>query len=194
MATIKVLSSGRFQVRVANKLLPKPCYATFETRAESISFSDHLTAMLAQGIVPQSMTTQRGEVRAAWTVQRCIAEYVRSESFAVSEVKLVDPIRSRVQDLYTRDLNYDWAEGWVRGMKRTDNLSPGTIRHRHGALARCLDWVCRKHPEILQANPLRQFGRGFATYTAEDAVYARAAGGTKREDVERNRRLDEDEC
>ena len=78
-------------------------------------------------------------------------------------------------------------------MKRIDNLAPNTIRHRHGALARCLDWVCRKHPEVLQANPLRQLKRGFATYTSEDSKHVREAGGETRSDVERNRRLDDDE-
>jgi len=40
-------------------------------------------------------------------------------------------------------------------MKRLGNLAPSTIRHRHGALARCFDWMIRKHPEIMAQNPLR---------------------------------------
>ena len=78
-------------------------------------------------------------------------------------------------------------------MKRTDNLSPNTIRHRHGALARCLDWVCRRHPQILPQNPLRLLKRGFATYTREDGNCVARNGGKTKVDVERDRRLDHDE-
>ncbi|MGZ8294535.1 MAG: hypothetical protein ACXWVG_15970, partial [Telluria sp.] len=35
MATIKVLPSGAFQIRVVSKLLPKPFYASFDTRDEA---------------------------------------------------------------------------------------------------------------------------------------------------------------
>lgn len=55
-------------------------------------------------------------------------------------------------------------------MKRTSQLAPGTIRHRHGALAWCFDWMLRKHPEIMAQNPLRLLKRGFATYTDADAA------------------------
>jgi len=41
----------------------------------------------------------------------------------------------------TGTLNYDWAEAWKRSMKRVDHLARSTIRHRHGALARCFDWM-----------------------------------------------------
>jgi hypothetical protein len=40
-----------------------------------------------------------------------------------------------VLTLGTGYLNYDWAEGWIRQMKREMNLVPSTIRRRHGALA-----------------------------------------------------------
>lgn len=43
----------------------------------------------------------------------------------------------------------------MRQMKRDQHLARSTIRHRHGALAKRLDWVIRKHPDIMAANPLR---------------------------------------
>jgi integrase len=78
-------------------------------------------------------------------------------------------------------------------MKRVQNLSPSTIRHRHGALARCFDWMLRKHPEIMAQNPLRLLKRGFATYTDDDNRFVLAAGMQAKRDVERDRRLDVDE-
>lgn len=143
--------------------------------------------------MPATLAQDKGVARTPWTIQRCIAEYLRSESVPVSDEKLLETVRSRVADINTNDLNYDWADAWVRGMKQVDNLSPSTIRHRHGALARCLDWVCRRHPQILPANPLRLLKRGFATYTKEDEKLAVANGGKAKTDVERDRRLDVDE-
>jgi 2-polyprenyl-3-methyl-5-hydroxy-6-metoxy-1,4-benzoquinol methylase len=81
----------------------------------------------------------------------------------------------------------------VRTMKRVGNLAPSTIRHRHGALARCFDWMIRKHPEIMAQNPLRLLKRGFATYTDADAQHLAAQGRQPKHNVERDRRLHEDE-
>lgn len=193
MATIKTLPSGAFQIRVVSKLLPKPYYATFATREAALAYSDHLKKVLAQGIVPTALMEERGEIRVAWTLGRCIAEYVRSESLAVSELKLLDTLKVRLEKVSTAHANYEWAEAWVRQMKREDNLAPSTIRHRHGALARCLDWVVRRHSEILVQNPLRFLKRGFATYTEEDARVLARRGLWPKEDIERSRRLEPDE-
>jgi integrase len=94
-----------------------------------------------------------------------------------------------VEKLSTGSLNYEWAEGWIRDMKRIGELAPGTIRHRHGALARCFDWMPRKHPEIMAQNPLRLLKRGFATYTDADADLLAKKGLEPRIDEERDRRL-----
>jgi integrase len=93
----------------------------------------------------------------------------------------------------TSNMNYDWAELWIRQMKRGDNLSPSTIRHRHGALARCLDWIVTKHPHILATNPLRSLKRGFSAYSPEDSKQVLLKGATPKADEPRNRRLDADE-
>ncbi|WP_367609423.1 hypothetical protein [Massilia aurea] len=59
-------------------------------------------------------------------------------------------------------LNYERAEAWVRQMKRAEDLAPSTIRHRHGMLARHLDWMIRKHPDTMAANPRRLLKRRFS--------------------------------
>jgi len=78
-------------------------------------------------------------------------------------------------------------------MKREQHLSPSTIRHRHGALARCLDWMMRKHPDIMVANPLRLPKRGFSSYTEGDAEVLAKVGKLPRHDEQRDRRLHEGE-
>jgi integrase len=193
MATIKELPSGAFQIRVVSKLLPKPFYATFNTREEAVAYSDQLKLLLSQGIVPKAMLEDSREVRTTWTVGRCIAEFLRNESVAISEIKLLDTLKPQLDRMSTAHLSYEWAESWVRGMKREQNLAPSTIRHRHGALARCLDWVARRHPEILGQNPLRLLKRGFAAYSDDDAKFMLLKGSMPKADVERSRRLDPDE-
>ena len=87
----------------------------------------------------------------------------------------------------------EWVEVWVTGLKRERNLSPTTIRHHVGALARCFDWGTRRGVAALAVNPLRQLPKRYATYSDSDASAVRAVEGGVRVDVERDRRLQSDE-
>ncbi len=193
MASIKSRANGTFQLSIKNKLLPKTLWATFDSHEQAQAYGKQLEALLAQGIVPASLLERTKPTQEIWTVSRCIAGYIRNNSVPVSDVKLLDTVRASVATVSTGQLNYDWAEGWIRAMKRAQNLSPSTIRHRHGALARCFDWMLRKHPEIMAQNPLRLLKRGFGTYTDDDNRLAIAAGKKAKRDIERDRRLDSDE-
>jgi integrase len=193
MASIKLTRSGTFQLSIKNRLLPKTLWATFDSREQAEAYGRQLEGLLAQGIVPVSLLERSTADQEIWTLSRCIAEYIRNNSVPVSDVKLLDTVRPGLSATGTGQLNYDWAEGWIRSMKRVQNLSPSTIRHRHGALARCFDWMLRKHPEIMAQNPLRLLKRGFATYTDDDNRFVLAAGMQAKRDVERDRRLDVDE-
>jgi integrase len=193
MASIKKTPSGSFQIRVTNKLLPKTLWATFDTYDQADRYAKQLEGLLAQGIVPASLLERTTPSREIWTVARCIAEYIRNNDVPVSDVKLLDTVRPTLLTLSTGYLNYDWAEGWVRQMKRELNLAPSTIRHRAGALARCFDWMARKNGDIIAQNPLRLLKRGFATYSDEDRRHLASEGKEGKEDVERDRRLDANE-
>jgi len=193
MASIKQTSSGAFQLCVKNKLLPKPLWATFDTRDAAEQYGEQLERLLKQGIVPSAVLEQAPPKPQVWTVGRCIVEYLRNNAVPVSDIKLLETVRPKLALLGTGTLNSDWAEAWIRSMKRVDNLAPSTIRHRHGALARCFDWKTRKHPEIMAQNPLRLLKRGFATHTPEDAALLAQDGKEARFDIERDRRLEEGE-
>lgn len=182
-----------YQIRIKHRLLPKDLWATFDTREAAQQYMDQLEALLAQSIVPEALLDRTSPRQEVWTVQRCIVEYLRHNSVPLSDQKLLDTVLPSVARLSTGVLNYDWAESWVSEMKRQQHLAPSTIRHRHGALARCLDWILRKHPEIMAQNPLRLLKRGFATYTNADAEVLAASGRRPRFDEERDRRLDDEE-
>jgi integrase len=192
---VKRTTNGRFQLRVRHALLPPKgeFYATFDEEADARRFGTQLDLLLARGVVPQDMLQHPGKAREGWSLGRCMAEYARAEDLKQSEAALLATLRPELAHVMTWTLSYDWAEVWVRAMKREKNLAPSTIRHRHGALARCLDWVVRKHPHLLPSNPLRLLKRGFASYSVEDGRVASANGGVRRKDQERNRRLGSDE-
>lgn len=193
MSTIKAFNNGTFQLRVSHKLLDKPLYATFDSREQAEAYGTQLEGLLAQGIVPKALLQRTKSGQEIWTVSRCIADYLRANAVPVSDVKLLHTIQLQLATLSSGQLNYDWAEGWVYEMKRLHNLAPSTIRHRHGALARCFDWMVRKHPGVMAQNPLRTLKRGFATYTEEDKKRVIAAGKVPKVDIERDRRLHDEE-
>ena len=193
MASFKKMSTGAVQICIRNKLLPKPLWATFDSDEQARAYAQQLEGLLAQGIVPASLLERTTPAREIWTVARCVAEYQRHNAVPLSDVKLLDTIRPVLATLSTGYLNYDWAEGWIRSMKRDHNLAPSTIRHRHGALARCFDWMTRKHPDIMAQNPLRLLKRGFAAYTPEDATLLALRHKLPKVDENRDRRLEDGE-
>ncbi len=87
-----------------------------------------LEGLLAQGIVPTSLLERTKASQEIWTVSRCIAEYLRHNAVPVSDVKLLDTIRPLLASASTAHLNYDWADAWIREMKRKQNLSPSIVR------------------------------------------------------------------
>lgn len=182
-----------FQIRVTNKLLPKDLWATFDTRDAAEQYMEQLESLLAQGVVPVALLERGNTKQEIWTVQRCIVEYVRNNAVPLSDRKVLDTLMPTVATITTSVLNYEWAEAWIGDMKRLQQLAPSTIRHRHGALARCLDWIVRKHPKLMLQNPLRLLKRGFATYTAADADVLARRGLEIRVDEERDRRVPTDE-
>ena len=192
MATITKRPYG-YQLRVTHKLLPKPLYATFDDRDTAERYGKQLEALLAQGIVPSALLETAAPKHEIWTVHRCVVEYQRHNAVPLSDQRLLDTVLPGVATLTTSMLNYDWAEAWVREMKRVQNLAPSTIRHRHGALARCFDWMLRKHPDVMAQNPLRLLKRGFSSYTDADAEVLATAGKGPRHDEQRDRRLHEGE-
>lgn len=193
MASFKKLPHGRMQIRIVHRLLPKPLYATFDDEVQARTYAGHLESLLAHGIVPVDLLQRTEPRKEIWLVSRCISEYQKANAVARSDVKLLDTLQSRLATVATGYLTYDWAEGWITTMKRVDNLAPCTIRHRHGALARCFDWMVRKHADILPQNPLRLLKRGFATYTKDDELALALAGKSGRVDEERDRRVPPEE-
>lgn len=170
--------SWAYTVRCKN-LLPKPIYLTFKDEEEGDLYVAHLEKLLDKGIVPAEF---RGSASAITTVRELVVEYRAAVAMTHDDKRLLKAVVEREGHTFLTVLDYVWCEKWVTGMKRVRNLSPGTIRHYVGALARCLDWGVRK--EHVVENPLRLLPKRYATYTDADMVVA-----GKRIEQHRDRRL-----
>lgn len=165
------------------KILPKPLYYTFDTEEEGDTYCARLEKLLDAGIVPEDLKT---EGQSSSTVGDAVREYLRTVAVSSSDTDLLNVLLDReVAKRHLVMVSYDWAEKWVSEMKRVQRLSPTTIKHYVGALARCLDWVIRKNNPDLLNNPLRLLPKRYAQYTPAD--------GLPVEEVQRDRRLEEGE-
>ena len=182
-------SSWEFVVR-RKGLLPRPLYLTFADEAEGDAYCKRLEALLDRGYVPDEFRKSGGGLI---MLSDAVREYRQRVAIPRSDEQLLDLIIVRRGADRISAIDYAWAERWVSEMKRMHSLAPSTIRHHVGALARCLVWLSRRHPEQFPGNPLRSLPKGYATYTEVDGREAELAGGRKREDVERDRRLQDGE-
>ena len=160
-------------------LLPKPVYLTFDTEADGDAYCARLEQLLDHGVVPEEF---KDTEPATITVGDVVRLYLQAVAISDSDDKLLNVLLTRVGSTRLVQINYDWTESWVKTMKRVDRLSPTTIKHYVGALARCFDWAVRKSNPALPVNPLRLLPKGYATYSRDD--------GPTIIEVERDRRLE----
>ncbi len=153
-------------------LLPKPINLTFRDEAAGDAYVADLERLLEAGVVPSEFIEKR-----EYGLHEAISEYLRVN--AVSEQDRDILAYMRAEELKNDPLSaitYDWAECQVQFQKSLLR-APTTIRHKIGAVARCLDWTQRKG--WIQSNPLRLLPKGYATYVNGEV-----------EDEERERRLE----
>jgi integrase len=187
MSTKRMRPSGTWEYIIRRKgILPKPLSLTFDTEEEGDSYVRRLEQMLDAGILPEDLVARRSDLV---TVDDAIRAYVTKVSLPDSDVSLLNALVGRWTGQALTCVDYQWAEGWVKSMKRKDVMAPSTIRHYVGALARCFDWVVRSGTPSLATNPLRLLPKRYATYTDEDSAAVRAQDKEPREDEYRDRRL-----
>jgi integrase len=193
-ASIQPRPGGKHQLRVVHKLLPKDFFFTFageDSLKQAENYRDRLVSMLQQGIVPAALlaTPAKGEDPLLVEV---ISGYEKASTPTPSDLEQLRLIRLDAGGLRASELTYEWVEDWVRGMKLTKNLAPGTIRKYVGTLARAYDWHLKKGAgadQTPRANPLRLLPRGYSQYTEAEERLLQRAGKEARVDEERDRRL-----
>jgi len=173
----------RFQLRVTHKLLPRPFFFSFDGEDEARAYGLQLKRLLDAGIVPAELLAKPAHGDDP-LVGEVIRAYINGAAHLTpSDDALLGTMLPEVTGLRVSDITYSWADGYVRTLKVKRNLSPGSIRKRVGALGRVLDWqIARVNAGT---NPLRALPSGYSQYSATDV----AAGGERREDESRDRRL-----
>jgi integrase len=190
MATKRQRPGGNYEYKFTRAgVLPRPIYLTFKTQTEGDAYARKLEALLDAGIVPPELLGHAP--RKQW-LREHVEKYTSAQHVSAADRANLAVVLSRLPPRFElAELSVPWATAWVTALKREANLSPQTIRHHAGALARCLDWLVAQG--TIPLNPLRMLRRGFAIYTPEDQRAVRAAGGEPKADVERDRRLTEAE-
>ncbi len=191
MARVRPTPSGKFELRIRNRLLPKDVYLTFDDEAAAHSYGQQVDDLLKDGVVPASLIEVKDEKLE--TVAQIVRAWRQKGALSSADDGILNQVVADAGNLRLNELTYKWAEAWVEQLKRKSNLAPGTLRKRVGAMARALDWYLRSHPDVALANPLRLLPKGYASYTARDAAALKGTKGRVKSDVMRERRLAADE-
>lgn len=184
MATCRQRGNTYHFVIKRKGLLPRPIYHSFDDRAEGEAWAKEIEALLDRGIVPASLLKTDEDLPT--NVKELITVYIRNTSVPQSEVGYLMTVVKDVGNVDLKKIEYEWVEKWVNYLKRTRNLSPTTIKHYIGSMARCFDWSIKK--TYVPNNPFRMLPKRYATYTPADCD-ALGEGMSKKEEQHRDRRL-----
>lgn len=183
---VRPTDSGKYELRVRSRLLPKDAYFTFDTEEQAETYGKQLDSLLKRGVVPKELLEQQ---KVDGTLGSVIRAWLDHGEHSKHDGEVLKVLLAEIAGVKLADFTYAWCEKWVKGMKLQANLAPGTIRKRVGALSRAVDWHLRKTPDALVGNPLRMLPRGSASYSPKDAAEARKLGKKVKVDVVRDRRL-----
>lgn len=197
MATYRTRASGSVEVTIRRKgLLPGRVFLTFENMAKAEAYCREVEAMLDAGIVPPGLLDIARKEEAsrdpmAKTLADVFRQYELEYSVKADDVAWLNVIAEEVGDTRLDAVTVKWANDLIRGYKiRPRPLAPSTIRHRIGAMARCLDWLATQKGDI-PLNPLRLLPKRYAVYNeAEQKALAVAGSKAPASNNERDRRLE----
>lgn len=193
MAGIRETKTGKFELTITNKLLPKRLFLTFDSREAAEAYSYEAERYLAAGVVPAALVARDTSTDTKFTV--LIQQWRNAGRLSKTDDTLLNWLihDEKIKHCSLTGLTYQWAEDWVSHLKLHRQLAPSSIRQRVQALGKVLDWYIRSNPTTRSINPLRLLPRGYSIYTDQDAKILRAAGSDARRDVVRDRRLHEGE-
>ena len=183
MAGKKQFPNGTWQYTFKRAgVLDKPLYLTFDSEEEGDEYAERLEALLERGIVPTEFKPESKVVR----LDQLMREYTLQAHPSNKDQGALNAASKRWGHTPLTKIDAAWVDAIIAEMKRVEKLAPASIRARIGALARCTDWGMRKGLLTLPDHPFRTLPDGYAQYSKADV----AAAGVKREDIERDRRLE----
>lgn len=139
-------------------LLEKPIYLRFKDEAEGDEYVRRIEKMLDSGIVPQELVRKSGNVT---SLKSAITSYMDAVHLTQDDISILNALIRDIGATRVDEITFRWAEDWVAELKH--DLAPSTVRHKVGALARCLDWIAHRKDTMLVVNPLRQLPKRYST-------------------------------
>jgi integrase len=193
MASVRKTRTGRWELTVTNKLLPKGrVWFTFDSEDEASAYGLQAEKWLAAGLVPPELQAPAAQDRSG-LLGPIIRAWINTGEPSAADQEVLGRLFVEVGADSLASVNYEWCERWVRKMKLERNLAPGSIRKRVQALRRALDWHLRRSGQPMVGNPLHMLPRGYSAYTAKDAGDLVQLKMVAKVDQERERRLLPDE-
>lgn len=197
MATYRVRASGSIEACIRRKALPGDIYLTFASMDEARAYCPQAEALIDAGQIPHELLEfakpkaarrDKPEPMTA-TVATAIAGFLAGYHVKDGDKQWLGVMSAEIGKTSLGEVTVQWSLGLVRGYKLTKKLTPATIRHRIGALRRCLDW----HVTVgnLPLNPLKLLPERYATYN--DAERAAVGDDAPDADNARDRRLEDGE-
>jgi integrase len=180
-----------FQLRVKHKLLDAPLYRTFYDRGEAERAEQRALEDLKRGEVPSWL--KANDEKLYPTIAAAVRGYLNTCAVPESTKAVLDTIIAEIGSTDLDRVKYPWAEEWIRELKITSRITPGTIRKKKGALSRALDWLVEYHPTALSSNPLPRLPHGYSAYNDRIREELEALGVDAPDDIERDRRVDPEE-
>lgn len=180
--------SGKWQLRVVHKLLPKPFFDTFTDEVEARAYGVQLESLLDRGIVPVELL-EAGKRGDNPLLKRLIEDCLADSSVAPSDQSTLNLLNKSVGAVRLLSVTAAWADAWVVDLKTVQHLAPSTIRKRVESLARVIDGYWRLKNDVAPANPLRLMPRGYSQVTEREAALLQASDLIVKRDVQRDRRL-----
>lgn len=185
---VRPRNQGRsYELRVKHRLLTRPFYATLGSEEEARRLGERGLAELNSGTIPSWMRTTKESQSVC--IAKAISDYRAIRAVPASTRNLLDTIAKEIGSKMLNEVDYGWAENWIRALKREKQIAPGTIRKKKGALSRVFDWVVKAHPLWLSSNPLKDLPHGYSGYDEYTRKELEQAGVDIPEDEERNRRI-----
>lgn len=155
---VRPRNNGRtFELRVKHGRLPKPVYRNFDLQEDAQRAGRDAVAALDRGEMPPWL--ERSERRALVTISQAIVAYRGIRAVPPSTQLLLDTLINDVGSRPLIDVNYAWAEAWIRAMKLERQLAPRRCSrarrvcinglHRVRTTASRL-WLCRSPQRRLE--------------------------------------------
>lgn len=183
---------SKWQVRIVNKALQKPIFATLDNEASARAYASHIEGMLDRGIVPLDLL-ETEEKRKGQKIKKLVSGYrLSAPGPAPSDLEVLDLLEREVGEVHSDEIGVVWVDQWVRDMKLKDHKSPSTIRKRVESLARVLDWHIRQTThkgDLAPSNPLRLLPKGYSNYTPGEAEELEKLGKKSKKDTKKDLRF-----